>query len=265
MFGFIFSWWQTSINETAQVTGRFATAVEQLGNDSLAIKLGGIYALERVANDSEEDYWVIMEVLTTYIKQNHPARICADSSVAFREHVPADVKAILAVICRRDPRDLEAENGKRIDLQKVDLQRVDMGGEEINLQNALLERAALAWAHFEGANFDNADLHGAYLYGAVLNRASFRRADLLVADMRTAKLRRANLGGANLQRTDLSKTDLRGANLKYANLKNAILNRTKLQGADLTSARNLSQEQIDKAIVDEHTKFPDYLRNPRLP
>ncbi len=264
VFGFIFSWWQTSINETGQVTGRFATAVEQLGNDNLAIKLGGIYALERIANDSEEDYWVIMEVLTTYMKQNHPAQIRANSSVVFREHVLADVKAILAVICRRDPRDLETENGKHIDLQKVDLQRVDMGGEEINLQNARLERAALSYTHFEGANFDDADLHGAYLYGAILNRASFRKADLLVADIRTAKLRRANLGGANLQRTDLSKADLRGANLQYANLKKAILGRTNLKGADLTKAKNLRQEQIDKAIVDEHTKFPDYLRNPRL-
>ena len=173
MFGFIFSWWQTSINETRQTTGRFAAAVEQLGNDSLAIKLGGVYALERIANDSEEDYWVIMEVLTSYVKQKHPARIRADSSVVFREHVPADVKAVLAVICRRDSRDLEAENSKRIDLHKVDLQRVDMGGEEINLQNALLERAALAWARFEGANFDNADLHARTSTGPFLTGQAF--------------------------------------------------------------------------------------------
>src|SRR4051794_25603678 len=36
-----------------QITDRFSKAVEQLGNDKVEIRLGGIYALERVARDSE--------------------------------------------------------------------------------------------------------------------------------------------------------------------------------------------------------------------
>jgi hypothetical protein len=34
------------------------------------IRLGGIYALERITNELEKDYWSIMEVLTAYVRKN---------------------------------------------------------------------------------------------------------------------------------------------------------------------------------------------------
>jgi hypothetical protein len=37
------------------VTERFTRAVDQLGHESLDVRLGGIYALERITRDSERD------------------------------------------------------------------------------------------------------------------------------------------------------------------------------------------------------------------
>ena len=53
-----------------QVTERFTNAIEHLGKEQLELKLGGIYALERIANESESDYWSIMEILTAYVRMN---------------------------------------------------------------------------------------------------------------------------------------------------------------------------------------------------
>lgn len=50
-------------------------AVDQLGNEKLEIRLGGIYALERISNESEKDYWPIMEILTAYVRENSSAEI----------------------------------------------------------------------------------------------------------------------------------------------------------------------------------------------
>ena len=36
----------------------------------MEIRLGGIYALERISNESEKDYWPIMEILTAYVRKN---------------------------------------------------------------------------------------------------------------------------------------------------------------------------------------------------
>jgi hypothetical protein len=61
------------IAESKQVTDRFSKAVEMLGNEnSVYIRLGGVYALERIANDakdSDQDYWQVMEVLTAYVRE----------------------------------------------------------------------------------------------------------------------------------------------------------------------------------------------------
>ena len=61
-------------------TERFTRAIDQLGatddkegEPKLEIRLGAIYALERIARDSpERDYATIMEVLTAYVRDNAP-------------------------------------------------------------------------------------------------------------------------------------------------------------------------------------------------
>src|SRR5829696_8830704 len=61
------------ISEQGQITERFTRAIDQLGETELEIRLGGIYALERIAKDSpERDYSTVMEVLTAYARENAP-------------------------------------------------------------------------------------------------------------------------------------------------------------------------------------------------
>lgn len=57
------------VAEEKQVTERFAKAVEMLSDEnSPHIRLGGIYALERIAKDSEKDHWQVMEILSAFIR-----------------------------------------------------------------------------------------------------------------------------------------------------------------------------------------------------
>jgi len=80
---------------------------------------------------------------------------------------------------------------------------------------------------------------------------------------------RVNVAGAFLRRTDLSRTILERANLSRAdftgalfvgaNFKDANLDGTILIGADLSEARNLTREQLRRAIIDKTTILPEYL------
>ena len=63
---------QVAISEQGQITERFTRAVDQLGSERPDVRLGGIYALERIANDSPPDQSTIGEVLTAYIRQRSP-------------------------------------------------------------------------------------------------------------------------------------------------------------------------------------------------
>jgi uncharacterized protein YjbI with pentapeptide repeats len=83
-----------------------------------------------------------------------------------------------------------------------------------------------------------------------------------------------DLHGAFVRRTDLSGASLRGANMSGADATNAIfreadfagarLDGTILRGADLSGARNLTAEQLSRAIIDDHTVLPAYIDREHL-
>ena len=60
------------VAQEGYLTEGFARAIEQLGDKEMAIRLGGIYALEQIAKDSEKDHGRIMEVLTAYVREKAP-------------------------------------------------------------------------------------------------------------------------------------------------------------------------------------------------
>jgi uncharacterized protein YjbI with pentapeptide repeats len=88
-------------------------------------------------------------------------------------------------------------------------------------------------------------------------KATLARQDSFRLDVRGAYLRRTNLSHAKLERANLSRADFSDAILRNADFKDAILEGTILSGADLTGAKNLTKDQLQKAILDPKTKLPD--------
>jgi len=58
------------LSRQGQVTDRYTKAIEQLGSDKVDVRIGGIYAQERVARDSARDHSTVMEVLTAFIREH---------------------------------------------------------------------------------------------------------------------------------------------------------------------------------------------------
>src|ERR1700745_1109179 len=56
------------LTEQGQVTDRYTKAVEQLGSKELDVRIGGTYALERIARDSAKDHPNVMEGLNAFIR-----------------------------------------------------------------------------------------------------------------------------------------------------------------------------------------------------
>lgn len=60
---------QLKLSEQGQVTDRYTKAIDQLDDKkALAVRLGGLYALERIAHDSPADRATIAEVLCAYVR-----------------------------------------------------------------------------------------------------------------------------------------------------------------------------------------------------
>ena len=224
------------LTEQGQVTDRYTKAIEQLGSDKLDVRIGGIYALERVARDSPRDHPTVMEVLNAFIREHSreqwpkPER---KTDPAPPRRTRPDVHAALTVIRRRDA---------RRDIRPIDLTGANLTGANLtgaNLGGAVLTDANLTDAKLTRANFTDANLIGADLVRADLVRADLTGATLAVADLRGATLVRAHLDRATLDSADLTDADLGGAILDNADLTGADLGGAVLRGADLTGA-NLS-------------------------
>lgn len=84
-----------------------------------------------------------------------------------------------------------------------------------------------------------------------------RGADLIGGNLRKADLRGANLRGAYLIAADLREADLRDSDLIGADFRDADL-----RGADLTGSIFLTQDQLNAAKGDTHTKLPPSLTKP---
>ncbi|MCZ6629512.1 MAG: pentapeptide repeat-containing protein [SAR324 cluster bacterium] len=181
-----------------------ATAHDNQGKPLLEVHMGGIYTLEHIARDSQEDHPSIMLIMAAYLRSNSP-HDPKKKSPALRE----DNKAVVKVLRDRH------WQGREQDPMWIELRSV-------NLLGADLIAANLPWARFHSIY-----LRGAILSGADLSEASLRMADLSLADLSEADLSRANLEDA----------DLTEANLSGANLGEAILGRATLRAANLNGAK----------------------------
>jgi uncharacterized protein YjbI with pentapeptide repeats len=83
-------------------------------------------------------------------------------------------------------------------------------------------------------------------------------------DIHGAFVRRTDLSGVSLRGANLAGTDATNASFRNADFEDALLTGTVLRGADLTGAKNLTVEQLSKAIVDDRTILPSYIDRARL-
>lgn len=248
------------------ITDRFSQAISYLANDKVAVRLGGVYALERLAQDSPSEYWLTIEVLSAFVRErsSRSAMVETDalqiptpgiidrSPTTTRTEVPAsrkqphsiriptDIQAVMTVLSRRDvSRD---RPDRTIELRETNLRAADLSGIEL-------------WgADLWKINLREAQLWRAKLVGAFLGRANLSEASLWQADLEGAYLWKANLQGANLTEANLQQANLEGSNLKGANL-----HQTNLINADLRKVVGLTRQQLSQAICDETTQLPDYL------
>jgi hypothetical protein len=168
------------------VTERFTRAVDQLGSEKSEVRLGGIYALDRLARESREDHGPIMELLTTYVREYSPA-----------EEV---VRAAINVLRRRRLA-YDKHQAMDLDLSGADLSEITT--QDLHLAGARLTGARLRGAILVGADFRRANLIGAQMESAVLFDAKLNRARLQSAVLRGAHVEGADLRKANLYNTDL--------------------------------------------------------------
>ncbi|WP_052390615.1 pentapeptide repeat-containing protein [Streptomyces sp. NRRL B-24484] len=228
---------QNSIAEQGQITQRYTATISQLGSTVPDVRLGGIYALQRIMNNSPADQPTIVSVLCAFIRNHAPG----SPGAATVNSPPTDVDAALDVLSGRNP---DHDAYASIDLHGTDFSHMDVSGLQLadaDLANANLVGADLTGTYLTNANFTGADLtntilESTHLEAAKLGAVNLAGADLQYAHLAGAVLDQANLSEAVLNNADLTKTSLLDAHLDDAQLLRANLTDAYLSGTSLKNA-----------------------------
>jgi len=254
---------QLDISQQGQITDRFNAATANLASSNSVIQLGGIFALQRIMQDSPRDQPSVVELLSAYIREHAPLSTVKKAvAVPNPSHMitqsttitlgsgnvgiypSSDIQAALNALVKR--------NAARDGPAEVDLHDSDLTG-----------------AYLVGANFRSANLDDVILDGANLNSANLRGATLQGSRLKEADLERANLSATKLtpikgvpkgyaayvptDSTQLVDADLSGSDFSDANLTGATLENVNLSGADLSCSNflgsQLSRVDLARAIV----------------
>ncbi|MFE7582337.1 pentapeptide repeat-containing protein [Streptomyces gardneri] len=207
------------IAEQGQLTDRFSVAVQNLGARPMDVRLGGIYALQRIMQDSSRDHATVVAVLSAFVREHS-----RDGPNATRDGPPpTDIAAALGVLAAR-PHD---------------------GAQDavVDLRQANLRGLSMVTPNLEGANFAGADLSGALLKSPRLREADFSGAKLVgatITERERTELHdfppRADLSGANFRHADLTDADLSFAEMPGAVFHGANLTGAQFNGAQLNDA-----------------------------
>jgi hypothetical protein len=221
--GLYFTWQNLRVSEEGQITERFTRAIDQLGNEKLQIRLGAIFALERIAKDSPSDLRTpILEILAAYVRERDPWKEVGKAPVGDIHHAWPKENDVYSCI-RQYPSAVQNLYERAPDIQSIMTIIGKRPREELAREGKLI------------------DLSGTDLRGADLNYLNLSYLDLSVAD----------LEGACLEFSDLYGSDLTGTNLRFA----------MMDGLDLSGVMGLGRDQLAEANGPPK-KFPFYWPKP---
>ena len=183
------------VKEQGHITDRINKAVENLGAHktnkdretipNLEVRIGGILALERIAQDSLRDHIQIMEILSAYIRKNAPVSAALSAEELHDNPFTAprvDVQTALTVIGRRKKQQIKLEekanywiNLNDTCLQGAVLERLNFSGVRLSFSN--LFNARFIETSLIGGKDEKADIFGANLNYTFWMRSSIKNLD----------------------------------------------------------------------------------------
>lgn len=207
-FGLVYTARALRSTQEGQLTDRYTKAVEQLASPAVDVRLGAIFALQRLASDSPRDRGTIRNLLAAFVRNRDfcPAvgalTQCTSPLadlilVRTIKPLPIDVAAALTTALR-----LTRDGDQPADISETRFPRVQfpIGSQLTGID---LSRSDLTWAGFSGANLTSVNLRAACLTRANLTDANLSNATLYQADLYRAQLGQTNLSGADLRGADL--------------------------------------------------------------
>ena len=269
--------------EQGLITDRINKATEGLGKSNqengpvIEVRLGALYALERIAQDSLRDHIQIMEIICAYIRTNSPLSKETDEQENLNKDIKTDtakktnkatkidasiendededdeakklredIQAALTIIGRREN---WSDSKKRLEAEKERGYQIDLS--YCDLRYARIYRANLSRTNIEGANLSHAQIMYTDLSHVRANKTTMIHVNLDGSDLSDSLFYESNLRRAQLNNTDMSEAGFNDTNLTHASISGARMVDAGFWSADLSHAwihgSNLIRARFDMA------------------
>ena len=250
---FVFALWrgwvaerQTSVAQHQAITAqqsllneRYQQGAEMLGSEVLAVRLGGIYALERLAAEHPEQYHVeVMRLFCAFARnptgsdEDRDKTLTWDEGFVPKPRVREDVQTVLTAIGSRSLEGIEWEYRTR----------------HFHLN--------LSGTHLKGASLRHVNLRHANLTGANLEDAELQYTDLSWANLSDARFMDAIMSDFPEDYSLTSDDSIRAATRSHVRLSGANISGAVFCLSIRSTAKGLLQSQLDEACADPYD-LPD--------
>ncbi|MDR0532012.1 MAG: pentapeptide repeat-containing protein [Oscillospiraceae bacterium] len=282
---------QSQENRASARADRFTRAIEHLKDESLAIRMGALFELEKIGTldngapltlkkigalclkalfeqfglenidlqskaeqEAKTEQEAIVRILSPFIRNGiEDEELLVPSKRGFSSLTSQEDIFLACEIASKFYEQTQARlNLLRLHVNINELDLILFRLCGADLRSANLSKTFLLEADLRWANLQYADLEGANLRATDLQEADLLDANLFKACLIRANLQRANLAGANLGGAYLAVTNLARANLARAGLREANLELTNLEEANLQGAY-LKKANLQKANLQKAT------------
>jgi hypothetical protein len=194
-------------------------------------RLGALYSLERLLNESEKDQRAILETLCAYVRENSPLQIPDNDEQRkglFRGDITpvptrrSDVQAAITIIGRRSRKvQSRAEDEDwRLDFRDANLAGYDFS--KLNFDRSDFTGSFLNSAKFSEASFVNSIFENSVLCLTQMNRTCFRLSNFKRCKMKNAEIENTDFSVTKIEDTDLREANVVSFNIAGADLENAF-------------------------------------------
>jgi uncharacterized protein YjbI with pentapeptide repeats len=261
---------------TRDANGLVTSSTEQSAfRSNTEVRLGAIYALEKLARDDLDMHWPIMETLCAYVRENagvanHPSdeaiAVFSDDYFSLDSNQQeirdrfkrdcgrpsVDVQASISVIGRRtssqkdyetrrreDP-NTNVKNAWRLDLRSCNLSNINFSGLDFN--EALFNDSSLNFCNFEKSSLNNSSFISASAIetrynNTIITGTRFHGTHLEQAYFGRAKINEASFTSSKMAHAKFLEAEIRESKFGWADLIEAQFDKSKIKNVDFMRAR----------------------------
>lgn len=237
------------VDEYITVTGSTKKDVVSKTVPNIEIRLGGIYALEKIAKDHKSLHMPVMEILCSYVRQNaensdfdnqNESDEKSEKSEIIKKLIRIDVQAAVSVIGRRN-------------MSIIDEEIIGDGRKDISFEDDV--RFDLSNCRFTGLN----------MKGLTFSRANFERSVFVDSNFDDAYFDRTNFSKSEFKNVTMQNIKVNGCKLDESRfidiyIGEAIFNRTWISRVFFENVRILDSKMLNCHFYDSQMKTADFYR-----